>query len=176
MLVHVVAQTTSPTGGGFDIFSLLLPVALGLLIFTMFRKQRKMKQQVAEQRTQMVPGTEVMTNFGMFGTLVSLDEDNNQAVLEVSPGTNIVVHSQVLTKVVTHDAPAVDQDTPLVPDDASSLTTGSSSVSASEPDRPSDTPASPAAETPEETLKRLNSEDSDRLNGENTQDKRDRDN
>lgn len=175
MLVHVVAQTTSPTGGGFDIFSLLLPVALGLLIFTMFRKQRKMKQQVAEQRTQMVPGTEVMTNFGLFGTLVSLDEENNQAVLEVSPGTTVVVHSQVLTKVVTHDAPAADQDTPTVPDDASSLTTGSSSVSAGEPVRSGDMPDSPAAETPEETLNRLNSEDAERLGRDDTRDKRDRD-
>lgn len=145
MLANVVAQTTQTTGGGFDIFSLLLPLALAFLIFTMFRKQRKMKQQVAEQRTQMLPGTEVMTNFGLFGTIVSLDDDNNKALIEISPGVTATVHTQTLSKVVTPE-PVVEEEH-TVPDDASSLTT---------PDTDADRPL--REETPEETVERLNRE------------------
>jgi preprotein translocase subunit YajC len=154
VLANVVAQNTQTTGGGFDIFSLLLPLALAFLIFTMFRKQRKMKKQVAEQRTQMVPGTEVMTNFGLFGTIVSLDEDNNKALIEISPGVTAAVHSQTLSKVVTPE-PVVEEEH-TVPDDASSLTD-----TQAENDRPL------REETPEETV--------ERLNRENTRDRNDKD-
>ena len=147
MLANVVAQTTQTTGGGFDIFSLLLPLALAFLIFTMFRKQRKMKKEVAEQRTQMVPGTEVMTNFGLFGTIVSLDEDHNKALIEISPGVTATVHTQTLSKVVASE-PVVEEEH-TVPDDASSLT-----------DPVSDTQAPARDETPEETVERLNRENS----------------
>lgn len=145
MLANVVAETTQTTGGGFDIFSLLLPLALAFLIFTMFRKQRKMKKQVAEQRTQMVPGTEVMTNFGLFGTIVSLEEDNNKALIEISPGVTATVHTQTLSKVVTPE-PVVEEEH-TVPDDASSLT-----------DPQTDADSRLGEETPEETVERLNRE------------------
>ncbi|WP_309071860.1 preprotein translocase subunit YajC [Arthrobacter sp.] len=146
MLANVVAQTTQTTGG-FDIFSLLLPLALAFLIFTMFRKQRKMKQQVAEQRTQMVSGTEVMTNFGLFGTIVSLDDEHNKAVIEISPGVTATVHTQTLTKVVTPEPVVEDEGT--VPNDASSLT-----------DPATDDQRPVREETPEETVERLNRENS----------------
>lgn len=156
MLANVVAQTAQPTGGGFDVFSLLLPLALAFLIFTMFRKQKKMKKELAEQRTQMVPGTEVMTNFGLFGTIVSMDEENNKAFIEISPGVTAAVHTQALSKVVTPEPAA--EDTTVVPDDASSLT-----------DRPeADRPVH--QETPEETVERLNRE-----NARNDRDRNDKD-
>lgn len=157
MLANVVAQTTQTTGG-FDIFSLLLPLALAFLIFTMFRKQRKMKQQVAEQRTQMVPGTEVMTNFGLFGTIVSLDDEHNKAIMEISPGVTATVHTQTLTKVVTPEPVAGAEDT--VPDDASSLT---------EP--AIDDQRTVREETPEETVERLNRENSRDRNDRDRNDK-----
>ncbi|MGV0109737.1 MULTISPECIES: preprotein translocase subunit YajC [unclassified Arthrobacter] len=137
MLAHVVAQTASEDAPPFDIFSLLLPLALAFLIFTMFRRQRKSQQQVKEMRTQMEPGTEVMTQFGLFGTIVSIDQENNKAVLELSPGTFATVHTQALSKVVqqesvaAEDTPGTDDDAArrdldaydgaVVPDDASSL-------------------------------------------------------
>lgn len=135
MLASVVAQTTSGNAGQFDIFSLLLPLALAFLIFTMFRRQRKTQRQVKEMRTQMEPGTEVMTQFGLFGTIVSIDQENNKAVLELAPGTFATVHTQALSKVV-EQVPAEDgrdeivlqedaaYDGASVPDDASSIDGG----------------------------------------------------
>lgn len=146
MFVNAVAQTDAAAGQSFDIFTLLLPLALGLLIFMMFRKQRKMQKQVKEQRTQMMPGTEVMTSFGLFGTILSIDDESNKAILELSPGNTATVHTQALTKVVsTTDADTVEDRPTVVPDDASSLTA-------------QDAPAPERGETPEETVDRLDRE------------------
>jgi preprotein translocase subunit YajC len=160
-----MAQTTTEQApGGFSFSSLLLPILLALFIFMMFRKQKKTQKTVQEQRTQMVPGTEVMTQFGLFGTILSINNEENKAVLELSPGNTATVHLQALTKVVTTSEPAAEEDAPVVPDDASSITAADHSDDV----RPAD--AAPAGdarrsesvaradETPEETLDRLNRE------------------
>jgi len=74
-----------------------------LLIFFMFRNSRKNKQRQEELKSTIVPGAEVMTNFGLFGTLISIDEVSNEAELEVAPGTIVRVHRQTIAKVVTSD-------------------------------------------------------------------------
>ena len=74
-----------------------------LLIFFMFRNSRKNKQRQEELKSTIVPGAEVMTNFGLFGTLLSIDEVSNEAELEVAPGTVVRVHRQTIAKVVTSD-------------------------------------------------------------------------
>lgn len=78
---------------------------LGLLIFFMVRNSRKRRADMESLQQKMVPGAEVMTNFGLFGTLVDLDEENNVATIEVSPGSTIRVHRQTLARVV--------EDTPM---------------------------------------------------------------
>lgn len=148
MFANVVATTAAQTGdaagGGFDIFNLILPLALAFLIFSMFRRQRKAKQEVTQMRSQLAPGAEVMTQFGLFGTIVSIDEENNKAVIELSPGNTATVHTQALSKVVTQEpaaAAASEED-----------------VREAEPTTPETHGAagSTAAETPEETVERLN--------------------
>ncbi|NKX54084.1 preprotein translocase subunit YajC [Arthrobacter mobilis] len=123
--------------------TIALFVIFGLLIFTMFRKQRKVQAQMREKAEQMkeklAPGTEVMTQFGLYGSVVSVDRDENKVVLELSPGNTATVHLQAVTEIL--QAPAGAEAT-AVPDDASSLT--------------GTEPGPVRAETPEETLKRLN--------------------
>lgn len=93
-----------------DPLSIAMLAILGVLIFFMFRNSRKRKAQMAELRDQMVPGVEVMTNFGLFGTLISNDTVSNSAEIEISKGVIIKVHSQTLAKVVTEDV--VEEGTP----------------------------------------------------------------
>jgi len=87
-----------------DPLSLAMLAILGVLIFFMFRNSRKRKQQMEELREQMVPGVDVMTNFGLFGTLVTMDTVKNEAEIEISDGVIVKVHSQTLAKVVVEDA------------------------------------------------------------------------
>lgn len=121
--------------------TILLFAMLGVFIFMMFRRNKKTQQQQAKLQSQFAPGVDVMTSFGLYGRIVSMDDAENKVVLELSPGNFATVHRQAVTKIVepTEEA-AVD-----VPDDASSLT-------AADADEPA------PAETPEETLKRLNDE------------------
>lgn len=78
---------------------------LALLIIFMFRNSRKRRKQQEELQSLMVPGAEVMTNFGLFGILRSIDDVAKTAEIEVSPGNVIKVHSQTLAKVVDPDEP-----------------------------------------------------------------------
>ncbi|TWD56451.1 protein translocase subunit yajC [Arthrobacter sp. AG367] len=129
--------------------SILLFVMLGVFIFMMFRRNKKTQQQQAELQSKFAPGVEVMTSFGLFGRIVDIDEAENKVTLELSPGNLATVHRQAVTKVVEPVAEAAAQPadaSPVVPDDASSLTTPESGSTAT------------GAETPEETLKRLNDE------------------
>ena len=140
-----------------NIADLFIPLLLAVFVIMMFRKQKKTTQSVAQQRAQMVPGTEVMTQFGLFGRIVSVDQEENKAVLELSPGNTATVHLQALTKVVVQQPvdEAEAEETPQVPDDASSLTLGKDA--GRDADSGQDAPA--RNETPEETLKRLSRDD-----------------
>lgn len=143
---NISAQAQAqPGGGGIDPFTILLFVMLGLFVFMMFRRNKKAQQQQVALQSKFAPGVEVMTSFGLFGRIVSIDDAENKVVLELSPGHLATVHRQAVSKIVE---PAVDdaaEETTVVPDDASSLTTDGDKGSAPN-------------ETPEETLKRLNDE------------------
>ena len=75
----------------------------------MFYSSRKRKKQQTETASQMVPGARVMLSFGLYGTLVSVDDEKVTADVEIAPGTVITVHRQTLSRVVPEETPeAVD--------------------------------------------------------------------
>ncbi|WP_306233843.1 preprotein translocase subunit YajC [Agrococcus beijingensis] len=110
-------QTTATAQQGFalDPLTIIMLLVLAAMIFFMFRSNKKRKAQAAELQTQMVPGAEVMTNFGLFGELTAIDEERNEALIEIAPGTIVRVHRQTLARVVDDhaaaDADAVDDGT-----------------------------------------------------------------
>jgi preprotein translocase subunit YajC len=79
---------------------LILVVAVLLIGFMIFSSRRNRKRQ-ADLRSAIVPGVDVMTNFGLFGKLLSIDDATNVAEVETTPGTIIRVHRQTLSKVVS---------------------------------------------------------------------------
>lgn len=133
--------------------SILLFVMLGVFIFMMFRRNKKAQQQQAELQSKFGPGVEVMTSFGLFGRIVDMDEAENKVTLELSPGNLATVHRQAVTKIVEPAAEPASE-APVVPNDASALAGANDSTLAG-PDAGTTTPA---PETPDETLKRLNDE------------------
>ena len=93
-----------------DPLTIVMVVILAALVVFMFRNSRKRQKEQAETRSKMVPGAEVMTNFGLYGTLVSVDEDDNTALIETAPGHVVKVHRQVLARVVEPKTPEVVED------------------------------------------------------------------
>jgi preprotein translocase subunit YajC len=143
---NVLAQAAAGGPAPFDPTMLIMLAAFGLLIFMMMRGRKKAAKAQEQIRSNLAVGAEVMTQFGLFGTIASIDTDENKIVLEVSPGSFVTVHSQVVAKVVAPEentAAAVE-----VPNDASSLTS-----------EPTENTAAADVESPEETLRRLNGDD-----------------
>lgn len=89
-----------------DPITLVLLAVLAVLVFFMFRNGRKRKRDLEELQAKMVPGADVMTSFGMYGTIVSIDDEANKVALEVAPGTVVELHRQTIARVV--DSAAVD--------------------------------------------------------------------
>ncbi len=98
------AQAAQPTGGGTAWLLPLMLVAMVLLLWLPMRRQKKAVAQVKEKQAAMGPGTEVMTNYGLYGTVRSIDRDTNKVVLEIAPGTAVTVHLQTVTTVVEDEA------------------------------------------------------------------------
>ncbi|WP_241975950.1 preprotein translocase subunit YajC [Cryobacterium algoricola] len=86
---------------------------LALLVFFMFRNGRKRQKEQASLQSQMVAGANVMTNFGMYGTILSIDEEANKVELEIAPGTVVQMHRQAISRVVEPAVTADDADAEL---------------------------------------------------------------
>jgi preprotein translocase subunit YajC len=73
---------------------------LAVLVFFMFRNSRKRQRDAAELQSKVAVGADVMTNFGVYGTVLEIDEETNKVLLETTPGTVLSVHRQTVTRVI----------------------------------------------------------------------------
>lgn len=103
-MLFLQTTATAQQGFQFDPLTIIMLVVLAAMIFFMFRSNKKRKAQAAELQDKMVPGSEVMLNFGMFGELREIDEERNEALVEVAPGVIVRVHRQTLARVVEPEA------------------------------------------------------------------------
>lgn len=83
-----------------DYTLILIAVVLAAFVFFQFRSSRKRQKDAAERLATLLPGVEVMTNFGLYGTLVSIDEEDNIAYVQIAPKTIVKMHRQVILKAV----------------------------------------------------------------------------
>ena len=84
----------------FDPLTIGLFALLAVMIFFMFRNSRKRRRDAEEMQSKLQPGAEVMTQHGIYGTLISIDEEKNEAVIETMPGTRLRVHRQTVARVI----------------------------------------------------------------------------
>ncbi|MEO6827563.1 MAG: preprotein translocase subunit YajC [Microbacteriaceae bacterium] len=91
-----------------DPLTIIMLVVLALLIIFMFRNSKKRQKAAAELKEQIVPGVEIMTTQGVYGTLVSIDEETNQILVESTPGTVLRLHRQSIGRVVDPVRPDLD--------------------------------------------------------------------
>jgi preprotein translocase subunit YajC len=90
---------------------ILIAVALAVFIFFQFRSSRKRAKVAAERQATIVPGVEIMTNYGLYGMLIDLDEDTNIALIETTPGTVLKIHRQTILKAVEDEVPTESSET-----------------------------------------------------------------
>ena len=91
-------------------FNLLIMIAMmALLAWMMFSAQKRQRKQVEELRAMqqsLVPGTQVMTGSGIYGTVVSTDLENNKLQLQIAEGVVITASMNAILSLVEEEAPA----------------------------------------------------------------------
>ena len=83
-----------------DPFTLMMLAVLAMMVIFMIRNSRKQKADREALAAKVVKGANVMTTSGIFGTVLSIDEDENEIVVESTPGTKLRIHRQAVVSVV----------------------------------------------------------------------------
>jgi preprotein translocase subunit YajC len=94
-----------------DFQFLFFGAILVVLVLFMFRNGRKRQKDQQTLAASLKPGAEIMTTFGLFGTVESFDEAENKLVLRTGPTSEVTIHRQAVGRVVT---PAAGADEPAV--------------------------------------------------------------
>ncbi|MBF4590148.1 preprotein translocase subunit YajC [Curtobacterium sp. VKM Ac-1395] len=100
---------------------ILIVIVVAFAAF-MFYNSRKRKKQQGELATKMVPGARVMLSFGLYGTLLSVDDEKVTADVEIAPGTVVTVHRQTLSRVVDDAASDIETTTTTTDDEPKHVT------------------------------------------------------
>jgi preprotein translocase subunit YajC len=117
----------------FDPLLILLFGLLVVMIFFTWRNSRKRKADAEQMQNKLVPGAEIMTQHGIFGTLISVDEEKNEAIVETTPGTQLRVHRQTIARVVEPiELEHADED--VIHDDVIDDSVDDAVIEASEPE------------------------------------------
>jgi len=146
-VVHTAAAAT----GGFqlDPLTIGLVAVLAIMVIFMYRNSRKRKRDAEELQNKFVPGAEVMTQHGIYGTLISVDDEKNEAIIETTPGTKLRVHRQTISRVID----PVEAQEDVIDEPAAPSINESHAIPATEPqygervdDKPKRAPRKKAAE------------------------------
>lgn len=82
-----------------------------IIAYQIFASKRR-KAQAAERETEIVPGVEVMTRSGLYGTLVSIDREANEAMIEIAPKMVIKIHPGAIMHAVPEPVDEAVADEP----------------------------------------------------------------
>lgn len=100
-----------------DPITIVMFALIALLIFFMFRNGKKRQAAMQELQNNVRPGAEVMLQSGIYGTIDSIDEQDNKVTVRSGTST-FVVHRNAVSQVVSPvDAAAAAPAADLAPDD-----------------------------------------------------------
>jgi preprotein translocase subunit YajC len=106
MVLGILAQ--EQTSGG-SLIGLALPILLIVgFYFLLIRPQRNRQRQQQALVASLEVGDEVMTNGGIFGTIVDIEEDEGIVIVEIAPGTRIRMLRQGISQRFVEDE--IDED------------------------------------------------------------------
>jgi preprotein translocase subunit YajC len=111
---NIVLAAAAKSSSSTSLLPILIIVVLFMLVYmTMTRRSRARRAQ--QQQTGIVPGTPIRTTAGMYGTVTSV-EDNDDVMVEVAPGVNIRMMRRAVVPV-PQDASAANGTQPTPPEE-----------------------------------------------------------
>ena len=109
-MIALLAASSSTSGN--PLVGLALPVLmLGGLYFVLIRPQRTRARAQQALLATLEEGDEVMTTGGIFGTIVSIDEEEGILTVEIAPGTQVrMLRQGVSQRFIEDDSIEDDED------------------------------------------------------------------
>lgn len=96
---------------------ILLIVAVAALLVFMLLNARKQKAQRERLASNLKVGAKVMTGFGVFGTIVDVDDDGTKLTIETTPGTQLIVHKQAIGQILPPEEPEAEESPAVIDTD-----------------------------------------------------------
>lgn len=100
--IHLLAATNNSRGGFNPIELILILVVVVGFYMLMIRPQRRRQQQVQQQQNSVRPGARVRTTAGMYATVVAVDDEAGDVVLEVAPGVETRYMKRAIMDVISN--------------------------------------------------------------------------
>ena len=97
-----LAQDSGAQGSSLIGFALPILMIVGFY-FLLIRPQRNRQRQQQALVASLEVGDEVMTNGGIFGTIVDIDDEEGIVTLEIAPGTRIRMLRQGVSQRLVED-------------------------------------------------------------------------
>jgi preprotein translocase subunit YajC len=120
-LTHVLAATSTKTGGSNYTFLLIIVALFGFMYFVMIRPQRNRQRQAQQTQRQAGIGSRIRTTAGMYGTIISGDDDN--VLVEFAPGVQIKMMRRAIMGVVPDEEPdGIRETVPGAPESETTTT------------------------------------------------------
>ena len=94
-------------------FELLLPLLLLLPLVLITMRTRRQQREMTEMQQRLIPGQEVMTSSGLFGTIVDVQPDS--VVLQVAEGVRTRWAKPAIARVLTPPTAATGTETDPTP-------------------------------------------------------------
>jgi preprotein translocase subunit YajC len=98
---HLLAATTSHSSGFNPTELILILVVVVGFYMLMIRPQRRRQQQAQQKQNSVRPGARVRTTAGMYATVVAVDDEAGDVVLEVAPGIEVRYMKRAIMDVVS---------------------------------------------------------------------------
>ena len=111
---------------------LILVAILLVAMFFMSSRSRKQQRAAAEFRNNLTVGTKVMTASGMIGTVVDVDDENDQVTIESFPRNPTTWLRAAISKKI--EEPVADDEDTDESSDESDVTPDSETASTISPD------------------------------------------
>ena len=94
---NMILAATANKPSGSSLLPIIIIVVLFMLVYmTMTRRSRA--RRAAQTQTDIVPGTQIRTTSGMYGTVTSV-VDNDDVMVEVAPGVTIRMMKRAVVPV-----------------------------------------------------------------------------
>lgn len=126
-----------------DPITIVMFALIAVLVIFMFRNGKKRQKAMQELQDGLRPGAEVMLQSGIYGTIESVDAEENRVTVH-SGTSSLVVHRNAVGQIISPAETAAEPVADIAPDDDPEF--GERVAEDAAAQAPSDAPEAPAAE------------------------------